>query len=154
MFFLIFRHFFPKCTFLSPSHFPFNSILQWQYISIRSTFLMKHFSSYYQNAFGHQTLQGGDMLRGAPTHKYAWHLKGVGFWGHVTSKYISTCRRCINTTLGKVLTKFKRLPNMTLWVLFVKSTFSIFTDFIANKIGRLLTLGGLFSVQTKHLVSI
>ena len=66
---------------------------------------MKHFSSYYQNAYGHQTLQGGDMLRGALTHKYAWHLNGVVLWGHVTNKiHISTCRRYIDTLLGKVLT--------------------------------------------------
>ena len=66
---------------------------------------MKHFSSYYQNAYGHQILQIGDMLRGALTHKYAWHLNGVVLWGHVTNKiHISTCRRCIDTTLGKVLT--------------------------------------------------
>ena len=32
---------------------------------------MKHFSSYYKNAYGHQTLQGSDMLRGALTGKYA-----------------------------------------------------------------------------------
>ena len=32
---------------------------------------MKHFSSYCQNAYGHQTFQGGDMLRRALTHKYA-----------------------------------------------------------------------------------
>ena len=41
---------------------------------------MKYFSSYYQNAYGHQTLQGGDMLRGA--------LNGVVLWGHVTNKIL------------------------------------------------------------------
>ena len=66
---------------------------------------MKHFSSYYQNAYGHQTFQGGDMLQGALTHEYAWHLNGVVLWGHMTNKiHISTCRRCIDTTLGKVQT--------------------------------------------------
>ena len=29
--------------------------------------------------------------------------------------HISTCRRCIYTTLGKVLTLHKRLPNMIFW---------------------------------------
>ena len=29
---------------------------------------MKHFFSCYQNAYGHQTLQGGGVLRGALTH--------------------------------------------------------------------------------------
>ena len=76
---------------------------------------MKDFSPYYQNAYGYQTLQGGDMLRGALTHKYGCYLNGVVLWGHMTNEiHISTCRRCIDTTLGKVLTKCKRLPNMTL----------------------------------------
>ena len=108
-------HFWGCDIFFLPSGCPVNSILQWQYIFIRSTFLMKHFSSYCQNAYDHQSLQGGDILRGALTHKYAWHLNGVVFLGHVTNKiHISTCRRCIDTTLGKVLTKCKRLPNITL----------------------------------------
>ena len=85
---------------------PVNSVLQWQYVFIRSTLLMKHFSSYYQNGYGQQTLQGGDMLRRALTHRYAWHLRRVVLWGHVTIKiHISTCRRCIDTTLGKVMPK-------------------------------------------------
>ena len=40
--------------FFSPSGCPDNSIFQKQYIFIRSTFLMKHFFSYYQNAYGHE----------------------------------------------------------------------------------------------------
>ena len=65
---------------------------------------MKHFSSYYQKAYGHQTFQGADMLRGALTNKYALLLNKVILWGHVANKiYTSTCRRCIRTTLGKVL---------------------------------------------------
>ena len=67
---------------------------------------MKHFFSYnYQNTYDHQTFQGGDILRGAFTHKYAWHLNGVVLWGHVTNKiHISTCGRCMDTKLGKLLT--------------------------------------------------
>ena len=34
-------------------------------VHIYETFLKKHFSSYYQNAYGHQTFQSGDMLLGA-----------------------------------------------------------------------------------------
>ena len=65
---------------------------------------MKHFSPIYQNAYDYQTVQGGDMLRGALTHRYAWHLNGVVFLGHETNKiHISTCRRFIDTKLGKVL---------------------------------------------------
>ena len=72
---------------------------------------MKHFPSYYQNACGYQTFQGGDILRGGLTHKYVWYLNRVVLWGHMIDKiYISTCRRCINTTLGKV-----NMINMTLW---------------------------------------
>ena len=101
-------HFCGCDIFFLPSGCPVNSILQWQYIFIRS--------SYYQNAYGHQTLYGGDMLRGALTDKYEWHLKGVFLWGHVANKiHISTCRRCIDTTLDKGLIKCKMLPNMTLW---------------------------------------
>ena len=48
---------------------------------------MKHFSSYYQNTYGRQTLQGGDMLRGALTHKYAY-LNGVILWVTWQIKYI------------------------------------------------------------------
>ena len=66
---------------------------------------MKHFSSYHQNAYDHQTFQGGDMLQGVLTQKYAYHLNVVVSWGHVTNKIrISTYRRCNDTTLGKVLT--------------------------------------------------
>ena len=52
----------------------------------------------------YQTFQGCDMLWGALTHKYAWHLNGVVLWGSVTNKiYIYTCRRYITSELGKVL---------------------------------------------------
>ena len=47
---------------------------------------MKHFPLNYQNAYDHQTFQGGEMLQRALTHKNAWHLNGVIFWGHVTNK--------------------------------------------------------------------
>ena len=69
--------------FLSPSGGPVNSSFQWHHVFIRSTFSMKHFSSYYQNVYGHQTLQGGDMLRGALTHKYTWYLNlQMMYWHH------------------------------------------------------------------------
>ena len=45
------------------------------------------------------------MLQGAVTHIYARHINGVALWGHVADKiHISTPRKCIDTTLGKVLT--------------------------------------------------
>ena len=59
----------------------------------------------YQNAYGRQTFQSRDLLPGAFTNKYAWHLNGVVLWGHVTNKiHISTCGRCMDTKLGKLLT--------------------------------------------------
>ena len=45
------------------------------------------------------------MLRGAITHRYEWHLNGVVLRGLVANKiHITTYKRCIDTTLGKVLT--------------------------------------------------
>ena len=59
----------------------------------------------YQKAYDYQTFEGGDMLQGALTHIYALHLNGVILWSHVTNKiHISTYRRRIETTLGKVQT--------------------------------------------------
>lgn len=59
----------------------------------------------YQNAYDHQTVQDGDILRRPLTNKNVWHLNGVALWGHVTSKiYSSTWRRCMDTELGKVIT--------------------------------------------------
>ena len=59
----------------------------------------------YQNAYGHQTSQSGDLLLGAFTHKYAWHLNAVVSWGLMTSKiHIFTRRKSMDTKLGKVLT--------------------------------------------------
>ena len=104
------------------------------------------FSLNYKNAYDHQTFQGGDMLQGALTHVYAWHQAQWSLSDHMTNKiHISTCRRCIHTTLGKVLTWYNRFPNMTLWSTIYISTF---TRFIANKLDLLLTLGRIFSTQT------
>ena len=58
---------------------------------------MKAFSSYYQNAYGDQTLQGGDMLGGALTHKYTRHLNRVVLWGHVTNKIHSQPAKDVST---------------------------------------------------------
>ena len=91
--------------FFLPNGYPINSILQWQYIFTRFVLFMKHFFLYYQNAYDHQPFQGGDMLQGALTHIYPWHHNGVALWCQVTNKiHISTCRRCINTTLAKMIT--------------------------------------------------
>ena len=66
---------------------------------------MKHFPLNYHNAYDHQAFQCGDMLQGALTYIYAWHLNRMVLCRHVTNKiYISTCRRCMDSTQGKVLT--------------------------------------------------
>ena len=65
---------------------------------------MKNFFLHYQNAYDHQTFQGGDMLQGALTHIYAWHLNGVVLWGHMTNEIWCINSRLVNTTLGQVLT--------------------------------------------------
>ena len=63
----------------------------------------------------YRTFQGGDLLQRALTHKYVWHLNEVVLRGHVISKiHISTCRKRIDTKLGKFLTLCRRLQNMTL----------------------------------------
>ena len=70
---------------------------------------MKHFYS-YQNTYGHQTFLGGDIPWVAPTNKIAWPLDGV-LWGHGTNKvHVSTCRRPMDTELGKVLTYCDWIP--------------------------------------------
>ena len=66
---------------------------------------MKHFPVHYQNVYSQQIFQGGDMLRRALTNQYAWQHVGLALWGYVANKiHISINRRCINSTLSKVLT--------------------------------------------------
>ena len=58
----------------------------------------------------HQTYQGGELPRGAPTEKFAWLLNEVVSWCHVTNLIycISACRGSIGTKLDKVLTHHER----------------------------------------------
>ena len=44
----------------------------------------KHYL-HYHNAYGHKTTQGGDILQGAPTNKFAWFLNEVVIGSHVTN---------------------------------------------------------------------
>ena len=68
-----------------------------------------YFSFNYQNAYGHQTFQGGNMQQGALTQEYACHLNGMVFLGHVKNKiHISTCRRC-----GCQTWPFNQVTNMS-----------------------------------------
>ena len=71
--------------FFLPNGYPNNSVFEWQCLFIRFVFLMDHFLM-DQNTYCHQTFQGGDMLRGALTHKYDLHLNGVVLLCHVTNK--------------------------------------------------------------------
>ena len=66
------------------------------YVFIRC-FWWSTFPHNYQNTYGHQTFQGGDMQRGALTHKYAWHLNGKVLLGHVTNKIISPSAEDVST---------------------------------------------------------
>ena len=77
-FFLIFGYSFSKCAFLKsevfflPSGWLFNQL----YFSGAVCIYKIHFDEAffplnYQNVYGHQSFQGGDMLRGALTHKHA-----------------------------------------------------------------------------------
>ena len=55
-------HFCGCNIFFSPSSYPINSMFLVSVCSY-NMFLMKHFSSNYQNAYGHQTFQGGDIIK-------------------------------------------------------------------------------------------
>ena len=118
-----YEHFFSKCTFLRLWNFfsclvvtQLTQFFQWQYIFIRFIFLMKPFPLNYQNAHGHQTFYSRDLLRRVLTRKYSWNFKRVVLCGHVRDKiHTSTCRKCIDIKLGKALTYYKRLSNVTLW---------------------------------------
>ena len=70
-------------------------------------------------------------------------------------KYLSPSADIDNTALGKVLTlqeapkhdplvKWTTWDHVTIWKIYI----STFTRFIANKLGRVLTLGRIFSTQT------
>ena len=69
-----------------------------------SCFWWSIFAFNYQNAYGHQTCQGGDI---PPI--YLHDISGV-LWVHLTNKiHIPTCRRPASTKLDKVLTYCERL---------------------------------------------
>ena len=113
----------------------------------------------YQNAYDHQTFQGGDILRGAFTHKYAWHLNGVILWGHMTNKIHISTSRCIDIKLGKVLTcvqdsqtwHFDQVTNVRLRDRLKKLYIHFYKVFLANKLDRLLALGKIFSTEMLKL---
>ena len=103
--FLILEHFFSKCTFLRFFYFCFFA----QRLSNQLNFLVV--VHIYQIRVFDDSLSLLTITM-AMIHIYALHLNGVVLRRHVTNKiHISTSRRCIDTTLGKVLTQCRRLPN-------------------------------------------
>ena len=64
-----------------------------------------------QDAYGHHTCQGGEILRRAPIYKFAWPFNEVVLWDHMTNEmyYVYTSRRPMNTKPGKVQTYRQRL---------------------------------------------
>ena len=78
-------HFCVCDIFLSPGDYRINLIFQCQYVFMRC-FWWRTFPRNYQNAYGHQTFQVGDMRQRALTHKYTWHLNRVFLLGYVTNK--------------------------------------------------------------------
>ena len=95
---LLLGHLFSKYAFLRLWHFflaywlsnQLNFSMEVHTYKIH-VFNQAFFLLHYRNAYGHQTFQSGDILRGALTHKYAWHLNGVVLQGHMANKtHIST----------------------------------------------------------------
>ena len=81
-------HFYVCDIFFSPSGYPVNSLFQCQYVFI-GCFWWGIFPLNYQNAYGQQTFQCGDMQWGALTNKYAWISMEWSCWVTWQIKYIS-----------------------------------------------------------------
>ena len=77
---------------------------------IKSCFWWSIFPLKYQNTYGQETFQGGDIPWETSSKKFAWHLNRLILWGQVTNKiHVSICRRPMGTVLNKVLTYCERL---------------------------------------------
>ena len=147
-FFLISGHFFSKCTIFAFVTFfyrlvvyPINSIFQCQYVFIRC-FCWSLFPLNYQNSYGPQTFQGGNIQRGALTHKT--HDISTEWSGWVTwqIKYISAPAEDVSTPnrkdakAPKVLEALKHDPliqwptwvHVNVWKIYI----SVFMRFIAK----------------------
>ena len=96
---------FEVLTFFSSSSYQLNQLNFSVAVRIYKIYVLDE-AFFLSSQSEYQTFQGGDMLQGALTHTYARHVNGVVLWGYVTNKiHISTCRRCMDTKLGKVLTQ-------------------------------------------------
>ena len=144
MLFFLFGHFFWKRTFLRlqhfffPSGYPINSIFQWQYVFIRFMFLMKYFPSWLSECLWPPNFSGC--------------LNGGVLWNHVTNKapaekYGQKSRQAADlvkeTPKHNPLITWPKRGHVTIWKIYI----STFVTFIANKLGKLLTLGRIFSMQ-------
>ena len=118
----------------------------WSHDKLKTMYL------HYHNAYWYYTCQRVDILWGAPTHKFAWHLNEVVLWAHVANQiyYISTCRRTMETKLGKVLSyclpplkshgfliMWRTWGHLTIWKIYISPV----TRFMATKFDRVLTWG-------------
>lgn len=58
-----------------------------------------------------------DIQWGAAFHSVTWSFNHVVLWGHMTNniRYISSCRRTVNTKLGKVVIYREKLPPLNVW---------------------------------------
>ena len=66
---------------------------------------LKPVSLHYQSSYSHQTLQDGNLLWCAPTHKFTWPLFHVVLQDHMTNEnhYISTARVPMTTKLVRMV---------------------------------------------------
>ena len=103
----------------------------------------------------------GNILQGTPTHKFAWLLNKMVVEGQVINlkRYISTCRRPMDTKLGKVMTyQWEAAIFKPTWPFYYmkdvrtcdnsKKFVSTIKRPMVSKSGRLLTYRRRFSTQT------
>ena len=94
---------------------------------------MKHFFSYYQNPYGHQTLQSGHMLRGAVTHKYERHLNGVVLRGQIHSEPANDVltphkARCWLSASGSQTWAFDQVTNArSVWKIYIFYFYNVYS---------------------------
>ena len=108
--------------------------------------------------YSHQTCQVDDIPQGAPTYKFVWSLNRV-----VTIQNISTFRRPVGTKLDKALSSRERLSTLRSHDVLItgpmgghmanwKKYISNITRFMVTKLGRVMTSGRRFRLQTHWLL--
>ena len=95
----------------------------------------------YQNAYGHQTFQGASM---EGCCEITWQIKHMSL---PAEKYGQQSRQAADlvkeTPKHNPLITWPKRGHVTIWKIYI----STFVTFIANKLGKLLTLGRIFSMQ-------